>query len=44
MKLPEQTAPIPDIKEKIKELPYVGWQGEVDTNTIWIEVVRQNKS
>jgi hypothetical protein len=38
------TAPIPDNKEQIKGLPYEAWQGEVDTNTVWIEVLRAASS
>jgi hypothetical protein len=38
------TAPIHDEKEQIKGLPYEAWQGAVDTNTIWIEVVRTRSS
>jgi hypothetical protein len=38
------TAPIPDITERIKELPFEAWQGEVDTSTVWIEVVRDGSS
>ena len=30
--------PLPDNKEQVKLLPFVAWQGEVDTNTNWIEV------
>jgi hypothetical protein len=37
-------APLPDNKEQIKRLPYEAWQGAVDTNTIWIEVVRAGSS
>lgn len=38
------TAPIPDEKEQIKQLPYQAWQGTADTNTVWIEVVRGGSS
>jgi hypothetical protein len=38
------TAPIPDNEEQIKGLPYEAWQGEVDTNTVRIEVVRAGNS
>jgi len=38
------TAPIPDIKEQIKGLPYEAWQGTVDTNAVWVEVVRPGGS
>jgi hypothetical protein len=34
------TAPIPDNEEQIKGLPYEAWRGEVETNTVWIEVTR----
>lgn len=34
------TAPILDNSEQIKGLPYEAWQGSVDTNSVWIEVVR----
>jgi hypothetical protein len=37
-------APIPDNEDQIKGLPYEAWQGEVDTNTVWIEVVRAGRS
>jgi hypothetical protein len=33
-------APIPDIAEQIARLRVAGWQGKVDTNTVWINVVR----
>lgn len=38
------SAPIADNEEQIKGLPYEAWQGEVDTNTVWIEVVRAGGS
>ena len=38
------TAPLPDQKEQIKALPYEAWQGEVDTNAIWIEVLGAESS
>jgi hypothetical protein len=38
------TAPIPDNEEQIKGLPYEAWQGEVNTNTVWIEVLRARSS
>jgi hypothetical protein len=38
------TAPIPDNEEQIKGLPYEAWQGEVDTNTVWIEIIRAGNS
>ena len=38
------TAPIPDNEDQIKGLPYEAWQGEVETNTAWIEVARASKS
>ena len=38
------TAPFPDNKEQVQALPYDAWQGEVDTNTVWIEVVRGGNS
>jgi hypothetical protein len=34
------SAPIGDNEQQIKGLPYEAWQGEVETNTVWIEVVR----
>ena len=37
-------APIPDKEEQIKGLPYEAWQGELGTNTAWIEVVRAESS
>ena len=37
-------APTPDNEEQIRGLPYEAWQGEVDTNTVWIEVVRAGSS
>jgi hypothetical protein len=37
-------APVPDNEEQIKGLPYQAWQGEVDTNTVWIEVARPGSS
>jgi len=36
--------PLPDNAEQVKRLPYEAWQGQVDTNTIWIEVVRAGSS
>lgn len=33
------TAPIRDNEEQIKGLPYGAWQGAVETNTVWIEVL-----
>jgi hypothetical protein len=38
------TAPIPDIKEQIKGLHSEAWQGWVDANTAWIEVVSAGSS
>jgi hypothetical protein len=38
------TAPIPDNAEQIKGLGLEAWQGEVDTNTVWINVVRTGSS
>jgi Carboxypeptidase regulatory-like domain len=38
------TAPIPNIIEQIKGLPYEAWQGAVDTNAVWVEVVRPGNS
>ena len=38
------TAPIPDNAEQIKGLPYEAWQGKVDTNSVWINVVRAGSS
>jgi hypothetical protein len=38
------TAPLPDEKEQIKALPYEAWQGETDTNTVWIEVLPRGGS
>jgi hypothetical protein len=38
------SAPIADNDEQIKGLPYEAWQGEVDTNTVWIEVLRAGGS
>jgi hypothetical protein len=38
------SAPIPDNEQQIKGLPYEAWQGEVDTNTTWVEVVRAGSS
>jgi hypothetical protein len=37
-------APLSDEKEQVKALPWEAWQGEVDTNTVWIEVVRGGNS
>jgi hypothetical protein len=37
-------APLPDRKQQIKRLPYEAWQGAVDTNTAWIEVLRAGSS
>jgi len=37
-------SPLPDNEEQAKRLPYKAWQGQVDTNTIWIEVVRAGSS
>jgi hypothetical protein len=37
-------APIPDNEEQIKGLPYEAWQGEVETNNAWIEVVGTRNS
>ncbi len=31
--------PIPDKDEQLKSLPYKAWQGEVETNTRWVEVI-----
>lgn len=33
-------APIPDKDEQLESLPYKAWQGEVETNSVWIEVSR----
>jgi len=38
------TAPIPDEKEQVKGMPYEAWQGSVNTNTVWVEVVRDGNS
>ncbi len=38
------TAPIPDSAEQIKKLPFEAWQGNVDTNSVWISVVRAGSS
>ena len=38
------TAPIPDLKEQTKGLPYAAWQGTVETNTVWLEVVRGSRA
>jgi hypothetical protein len=38
------TAPIPDNAEQIKGLPFEAWQGEVDTNYVWINVMRAGSS
>jgi hypothetical protein len=38
------TAPIPDNQEQINALAYEAWQGEVDTNAVWIEVLRAGSS
>jgi hypothetical protein len=37
-------APLPDNNEQIKRLPYQAWQGAVNTNTVWIEVVPAGSS
>lgn len=34
------TAPIPDKQEQINGLPFKAWEGTVETNTVWIEVLR----
>lgn len=33
------TAPIPNGKELVDNLPYKAWSGQVDTNTVWVEVL-----
>ncbi|MGA8409720.1 MAG: hypothetical protein WB680_21285 [Candidatus Acidiferrales bacterium] len=38
------TAPIPDNEEQIKKLPFAAWEGKVDTNNVWIDVVRAGSS
>ncbi len=38
------TAPISDNAEQIKGLGIEAWQGEVDTNTVWINVLRAGGS
>lgn len=38
------TAPIADNAEQIKGLPFAAWQGEVNTNTVWIDVVGAGSS
>jgi hypothetical protein len=37
-------APLADNREQVEQLPYEAWQGTVETNTIWIEVLRAGDS
>lgn len=37
-------APLADNKKEVERLPYEDWQGTVETNTLWIEVLRAKTS